>query len=179
MREWPESLEWLRVCLKNSGGRSNCGRCRKCARTMAALAALGALERARPFPPALSRVALRELALDHGPLVEELSELAHRVAPDQPITTAIDRTLARARRRAALRALVENTPLASPVFQRARRLKRGLRNLLRGGPAEEAPRLVRRVHRLREISTATARQRRPLGLEQPLSRIARCCCSSA
>jgi ribosomal protein S18 acetylase RimI-like enzyme/bacterioferritin-associated ferredoxin len=152
VREWPASLQWLRVCLENSGGGSNCGRCRKCARTMAALAALGALEQARQFPPVLSRAALRELAHDHGPLLEELSELAHRAAPDQPITTAIDRTLARARRRVALHTLLENTPLAEPVFRRARRLKRGLRYLLRGGPPEEAPRLLRRVHRLREVS---------------------------
>ncbi|HXY41594.1 MAG TPA: hypothetical protein VEQ10_18095 [Vicinamibacteria bacterium] len=81
VREWPESLQWLRVCLKNSGGGGNCGRCRKCARTMAALAVLGALGQSRLFPPALSRQAPRELERDQEAWLLDLMELAHRVAP--------------------------------------------------------------------------------------------------
>jgi len=130
--EWPEALEWLRVCLDNSGGRSNCGRCRKCARTMAALDLVGALPRARLFPPRMTEESWRRLAQDHPALIAELLDFGREVAPAHPTTASIARTLARVRRRAAWRALAEETPGASGLLALARRLRGSTRRPERG-----------------------------------------------
>lgn len=110
VREWPESLEWLRVCLENGGGGANCGRCRKCARTMVVLELLGALPRAKLFPSTLPAGTFESLALDRETLLEEVTDFGRRQAPDHPVTQRLERTLARRRRRAAVRSLCQNTP---------------------------------------------------------------------
>ena len=121
--EWPEALEWLRVCLTNSGGRSNCGRCRKCVRTMVALELLDALPRASLFPPRLTSEAWASLSQDHEDFVAELLDLGRRVAPGHPSTARIARTLSGMRRRAALRTLLEQTPVACSLLAAVRSLR--------------------------------------------------------
>ena len=121
--EWPEALDWLRVCLANSGGAANCGRCRKCARTMAALDLLGALPRARLFPPAMTPDAWAQLAQDHEAFVAELLDFGRERAPAHATTAAIARTLAAVRRRAAWRTALEQTPVASSLLAGVRRLR--------------------------------------------------------
>lgn len=58
----PDLVELLHVCFREDAP-VNCGRCRKCLHTMAALHAAGALGRARLFPPAIDRRAMREIDL--------------------------------------------------------------------------------------------------------------------
>ena len=127
VREWPESLEWLRVCLANDGGGSNCGRCRKCVRTMAALDLLGALERAPLFPPRLPPDAAAVLGLEAPLWLEELQELGGRCAPGSPTCRLVERVLVRQRRRRAARSLCESTPGLANALTSLDRLRRVLR----------------------------------------------------
>jgi bacterioferritin-associated ferredoxin len=127
VREWPESLEWLRVCLANDGGGSNCGRCRKCVRTMAALDLLDALGRAPLFPPRLPPDAAAVLALEATVWLEELQELGGRCAPRSPTCRLVERVLARQKRRKAVRSLCESTPGLTKALAGLDRLRRVLR----------------------------------------------------
>jgi hypothetical protein len=121
--DWPESLAWLRVCLENRGGGVNCGRCRKCARTMVALDLLGVLPQATLFPPTLPPGTIALLELDHEKLLLEVTDLGRRIAPGSRVTRELEGTLTRRRRRAAFRALCENTPLLASALDLVDRVR--------------------------------------------------------
>ncbi len=59
--EEPYTLDRLRVCVDNQGGRSNCCRCWKCIRTMVTLDIVGKLERSSAFPLPLPGNYARQL----------------------------------------------------------------------------------------------------------------------
>ena len=47
---WPVGLDNLRVCQRDSTGKTNCGRCEKCIRVMTSLVALGKMSQCGCFP---------------------------------------------------------------------------------------------------------------------------------
>jgi hypothetical protein len=66
---WPEAMQCLRVCWKNTGGAYNCGRCEKCLRTMVTLEMLGALQGCADLfaePLSLQRVSALRLHDDNS-----------------------------------------------------------------------------------------------------------------
>jgi hypothetical protein len=123
----PTALEGLRVCLDNDGGPSNCGRCRKCVRTMLALDILDALPRAKGFPAALPADVDRLFGEDNEAFRGELLDFARRVGRRPDLTTRLERASRSARRRAALRTVMETTPGLAQALPFARRVRRAVR----------------------------------------------------
>jgi len=129
VRERPEALADVRVCLENAGGDFNCGRCKKCIRTMVALELLGALDRAPSFPPRLPRETANVLRLEQEDFLAELCEYARRAGGHGDLSRILDGALAARRRREALRQFARNTPLLSGLLERvdAARMRRRAR----------------------------------------------------
>ena len=117
LAEWTSALPLLRVCLKNSGGNFNCGRCRKCLRTMVALQMLGALGKAGSFPGELPADAAVLLRLERDSWLEELEDFGRERTPHSAVTALIGEVRRHCRRSQGLRLLMENTPLAAPLWR--------------------------------------------------------------
>ena len=121
---WPDAMNCLRVCWKNSGGAYNCGRCAKCMRTMVTLQMLGAHESLAVFdePLNLSRVAALRLSDDNS------RAFAREILDDPRLAS----------REPELHAAVENWVRPAGVFERLKqasrriRLRRFLRRKLAG-----------------------------------------------
>lgn len=134
--EWEPDLvlRHLRVCALNYGGPYNCGRCWKCVRTMIPLDVLGVLDRATTFPDK-SIAQWAALAEDDTlPFVEENLRFARSRRPDHPTTALLEEVVRRRRLRRALRATIENSPMA-PLLPLLLQARRTVRTLLRRGSA--------------------------------------------
>jgi hypothetical protein len=126
----PLVLEQLRVCLENAAGPANCGRCPKCVRTMLALEILGVLPRASRFPQRLPPDVDVLFSRDHQEFRDELVELAHRIGRRRDLAFLLDRASRRARRRAALRTFMEETPVLASTLPWIQRLRKRTRAAL-------------------------------------------------
>jgi hypothetical protein len=69
-------LSHLRICTRNRGGGSNCGRCNKCLRTMVSLEAAGVLARARTLPTQLPPDWKRLYRPNNLPIIREIIAVA-------------------------------------------------------------------------------------------------------
>lgn len=121
---WPEAMQCLRVCWKNTGGAYNCGRCSKCLRTMVTLqmiAALDACEQVFEVPLDLGRVGALRLYDDNS------RAFAREILADERLGKQLE-----------LRAAVEKWLIEPGGLQRVRlwlrgiRLKRAVRTWLAG-----------------------------------------------
>lgn len=106
LAECPTALRALRVCYELSSDE-NCGVCNKCQRTMLTLELCGALERCATFPS--TRIDLRRLArMDCSDFADfrELQDIRTLalVRKRTDVVEALDRSVARTRRRRWLRA---------------------------------------------------------------------------
>ncbi len=116
----------LRVCLKNQAGPGNCGRCQKCARTMMALEVVGALAGAPTFPAVPRQILARWLRADNPIFVEELRDLAQRTGSPETLAF-LDRVVRGQKRRHAVKALIDSTPLLADMMPAVNRLRRRFR----------------------------------------------------
>jgi hypothetical protein len=135
--EWDRDLvlKYLRVCTMNYGGAYNCCDCRKCVRTLVPLRFLGALADAPTFP---NKSPARWGALaetDALPWIEENLAFGRRLGTDPELAALLERIVRRLRRKKAIEALFENSPVPGllPRILEARRWVR--RRLQRRAPA--------------------------------------------
>ncbi len=99
---WPEALENLRVCWKNTGGAYNCGRCEKCLRTMVELILAGLLQKAHSFPQTVDPDSLRGLEMDTTLVLSHWVQLRREWQaqdPGHPLIAAIEEGIRRNRAR--------------------------------------------------------------------------------
>lgn len=90
------AMQYLRVCLKNYGGASNCGKCTKCVRTMLPLEIAGKLSMFQTFPNSLPKnwdkileikdehdlahaEAILDLAREMGVEIQVVKTLSHKI----------------------------------------------------------------------------------------------------
>lgn len=111
------TLRSLRVCTKNDGGDTNCCRCYKCVRTAAALAALGAFTDAESFPDKSRAHWADVMRKDHLGMLEDNLALARETGRDPELLAILERTVARKRRRQALKDLIDASPPARRALQ--------------------------------------------------------------
>jgi hypothetical protein len=119
----PLALERLRVCLDNQAGPVNCGRCKKCARTIMALEIAGTLDGAQTFPKVSRRALARSLCADSPIFVEELRDLALRTGRTDALDF-LNSVIRRQKRRFAVKALIESTPVLTTMMPQVNRLRR-------------------------------------------------------
>jgi hypothetical protein len=120
-------FQHLRVCLRNQGGPKNCGRCQKCARTMVALEVVGALADAPTFPKVSREVLARWLCADNPVFVEELRDFA-RQARSLKVLPFMEGVVRRQKRRRAVKALIDSTPMLAQMMPAVNRLRRSFRS---------------------------------------------------
>src|SRR5262245_11823232 len=131
VREHPSTLKHLRVCLKNQAGPGNCGHCQKCCRTMRPLVIIAVLANAPTFPTVRSRTLALWLRADNPIFVEELRDFArHSGRPET--RDFLNRVARKQKRRNALKALIDPTPLIADMMPAVNKFRRRLR----GEPAE-------------------------------------------
>jgi hypothetical protein len=116
----------LRVCLKNQAGPGNCGRCQKCARTMMALELIGALADAPTFPAVPRQILARWLRADNPIFVEELRDLARQCGSADTVAF-LNRVVRSQKRRHAVKALIDSTPVLADMMPAVNRLRRRFR----------------------------------------------------
>jgi len=125
-RDYRSAFRHLRVCLKNQAGPSNCGRCQKCARTMMALEVVGVLSDAPTFPAVSRQVLARWLRADNPIFVEELRDLARKTGSAETLAF-LNRVARGQKRRHAVKALIDSTPLLARMMPAVNRLRRRFR----------------------------------------------------
>jgi hypothetical protein len=125
-RDHRSALRHLRVCLKNEAGPGNCGRCPKCARTIMALEVVGALADASTFPVLSRQTLSRCLQADNPIFVEELRDMA-RHKSDGAVRDFLELVVRRQKRRRAIKALIDSTPVLADMMPAMRRVRRRLR----------------------------------------------------
>ena len=125
-RDYRSAFRHLRVCLKNQAGPSNCGRCQKCARTMMALEMVGALSDAPTFPAVSRQVLAQWLRADNPIFVEELRDLARQTGSAETLAF-LNRVFRGQKRRHAVKALIDSTPLLAGMMPAVNRLRRRFR----------------------------------------------------
>src|SRR5215470_1071435 len=125
-RDHRSTFRHLRVCLKNQAGPGNCGRCQKCARTMMALEVVGALADALTFPLVSRQTLARWLCADNPIFVEELRDLACQTGSGEALDF-LNRIVRKQKRRHAVKALIDSTPVLANVMPAVNRLRRRLR----------------------------------------------------
>src|SRR5262249_1702270 len=123
----PLALRHLRVCLDNEAGATNCGRCRKCARTLTALDLVGARDAATSFPVVGRRALAAALRAGAPTFVDELRDLAGASRRPDAIGF-LERISRRQRRRLALRALLQATPVVDLLLGHLDGLRRRRRS---------------------------------------------------
>jgi hypothetical protein len=124
-------LHRLRVCLKNQAGPYNCGRCQKCARTMMALEILGALGDAPTFPKVSRKTLAHWLRADNPIFVAELHDFA-RGTGSKASFDFLTGVMRGQKRRHAIKALIDSTPMLGGFMPAVTRFRRQLR----GEPAQ-------------------------------------------
>ncbi len=124
--EWaPELvLSKLRVCTRNKGGDSNCGRCYKCVRTAISLDVIGLFEGATAFQDKSRTRWPKAVAADHQELVEENLAFARERAAPPELVALLARAVQHHRRRAVLQSMVRSSPRLSRWSMRAKALLR-------------------------------------------------------
>jgi hypothetical protein len=126
VRNHRSTLRSIRVCLKNQAGPANCGRCQKCARTMMALEILGALGDAPTFPKISRKTLAHWLRADNPIFVAELHDFA-RVTGSSASFEFIAAVIRSQKRRHAIKALIESTPMLGALMPAVTRVRRQLR----------------------------------------------------
>jgi hypothetical protein len=116
----------LRVCLKNQAGPENCGRCQKCARTMMALEVTGTLADASTFPTVSRQTLAHWLCADNPIFVEELRDLARQTGSAEALNF-LNGVVRKQKRRRAIKALIDSTPVLADMMPAMSRLRRRLR----------------------------------------------------
>lgn len=94
----PESLQYLRVCYKNTGGAYNCGECEKCVRTMINLTVAGAMDRCRVFTKPLQPELIPQLLMKSKStrsFAFENLEALKAVQNGSPLTIALEACIER------------------------------------------------------------------------------------
>jgi hypothetical protein len=125
-RDYRSAFRHLRVCLKNQAGPNNCGRCQKCARTMMALEMVGVLSDTPTFPAVSRQVLARWLRADNPIFVEELRDLARQTGSGETLAF-LNRVVRGQKRRHAVKALIDTTPLLAGMMPAVNRLRRRFR----------------------------------------------------
>jgi hypothetical protein len=122
--EWDRDLvlKYLRVCLLNGGGPTNCGRCKKCVRTAVPLRVLGVWDRATTFPDKRMDHWEATIAQDHLVLIEENLNFAREYGGDAELIALLKRAIRRKRMRDGAKALFE-TPVLRPLRPAAMRAR--------------------------------------------------------
>jgi len=118
-------LAHLRVCIRNSGGASNCGRCYKCVRTAIPLRVLGVWPEARTFADKSSDHWEAAAWEDHLSLTEENLQFARERGAERKLVSMLERVVAKRRRLQATSSFVKNSRLKNllPVARRLRALR--------------------------------------------------------
>jgi bacterioferritin-associated ferredoxin len=126
VRNHRSTLRTLRVCLKNQAGPNNCGRCQKCARTMMALEILGALAGSPTFPEISRKTLAHWLRADNPIFVAELHDFSRGTGSSASFEflTGVMRSQ---KRRHAVKALIESTPMLGGFMPAVTRFRRQLR----------------------------------------------------
>src|SRR5262249_47545700 len=122
----PLAIRHMRVCLKNQGRPDNCGHCQKCARTMMALDILGRLSEVPTFPPVSRETLARWVRGDNPIFVQELLDFARRTG-NETAFEFLSRIVRSQKRRHAVKALIETTPIVADVMPKMNELRRRLR----------------------------------------------------
>jgi hypothetical protein len=125
-RDHRSTFRHLRVCLKNQAGPGNCGRCQKCARTMMALEVIGVLAEASTFPTVSRQTLARWLRADNPIFVEELRDLARQTGSGEALNF-LNGVVREQKRRHAVKALIDSTPVLADLMPAVNRLRRRLR----------------------------------------------------
>jgi hypothetical protein len=125
-RDHRSTLRHLRVCLKNQAGPGNCGRCQKCARTMMALEVVGARADASTFPLVSRQTLAHWLRADNPIFVEELRDLARQTGSREALNF-LNRVVRKQKRRHAVKALIDSTPVLADMMPAVNRLRRRFR----------------------------------------------------
>jgi hypothetical protein len=136
VRQHRAVLQRLRVCLKNQAGPTNCGRCQKCARTMMALEVMGALRDAPTFPNISRKTLAHWLRADNPVFVAELCDFARETGSSQSLEF-LNQVRRSQRRRHAVKALIETTPMLGDMMPAVTRFRRRLRGETATIPAPE------------------------------------------
>src|SRR5215471_2275466 len=126
-RDHRSTFRHLRVCLKNQAGPGNCGRCQKCARTMMALEVVGALADALTFPLVSRQTLSRWLCADNPIFLEELRDLAQQTGSAEALNF-LNGVVRKQKRRRAIKALIDSTPLLAGMMPAVNRLRRRFRD---------------------------------------------------
>ncbi len=125
-RDHRSTFRHLRVCLKNQAGPTNCGHCQKCARTMMALEVIGALSDAPTFPSISRQTLARWLRADNPIFVQELRDLARETGNSEALEF-LNLVVRKQKRRHAVKALIDSTPVLADMMPAVQRLRRRLR----------------------------------------------------
>jgi len=126
----PTALAHLRVCMKNHGGKYNCGKCPRCLRAKASLTIAGALSQCQAFDGTLDYDAVATTILSDAScrlFTRDILEAAIANRADPRLIRALARSLSLSAR---LR------PRYWPIY--ARQASRTLRRRLFGGVFEKA-----------------------------------------
>jgi hypothetical protein len=103
------ALQYLRVCLINSGGAYNCGRCRKCVRTAIPLKALGVLSETNIFRDKDEAQWEAVMEKDHLELLRENYEFVKRRGTEPQLEQMLERFMRKQRFQAAVAELEQLT----------------------------------------------------------------------